>query len=61
MTPKALFSELLYDSHSERWNEFELPKLSFRELQALCKLLGCPSYGAKEALVVASSRSVRCA
>ena len=22
MTNKALFSELLYDSHSERWNEF---------------------------------------
>jgi hypothetical protein len=45
MTPKALFSELLYDSHSERWNEFELPKLSLGELQTLCKLLGCPSYG----------------
>jgi hypothetical protein len=28
MTPKALFSELLCDSHSERWNEFELPKFS---------------------------------
>jgi hypothetical protein len=35
-----------------RWNEFELPKLSLGELQALCKLLGCPSYGAKETLVV---------
>ena len=52
MTPKALFSELLYDSHSERWNEFELPKLSLGELQALCKLLGCPSYGTKEILVL---------
>ena len=31
MTPKALFSELLHDSHSERWNEFELPKLFLRE------------------------------
>ena len=40
MTTKALFSELLSDSHSERWNEFELPKLSLGELQALCKLLG---------------------
>jgi hypothetical protein len=28
MTTKALFSELLYDSHSERWHEFALPKLS---------------------------------
>ena len=41
MTTKALFSELLYDSHSARWTEFELPKLSLGELQALCKLLGC--------------------
>jgi hypothetical protein len=52
MTPKALFSELLHDSHSQRWSEFELPKLSLGELQALCKLLGCPSYGTKETLVV---------
>src|ERR1700751_49953 len=28
MMLKALFSELLCDSHSERWNEFELPKFS---------------------------------
>ena len=52
MTTKALFSELLQDSHSERWNEFQLPRLSLGELQALCKLLGCPSYGTKEILVV---------
>ena len=32
---KALFSELVYDFQSERWNEFELPKLSLRELQTL--------------------------
>ena len=51
-TIKALFSELVYDFQSERWNEFELPKLSLRELQALAKLLGCPSYGTKETLVV---------
>jgi len=31
-TTKALFFELMYDFHSERWNEFELPKLSLREL-----------------------------
>src|SRR5580704_13137827 len=49
---KALFSELVYDFQSERWNEFELPKLSLRELQALAKLLGCPSYGTKETLIV---------
>jgi len=30
----------------------KLPKLSLRELQALAKLLGCPSYGTKETLVV---------
>ena len=50
-TTKALFSELVYNFRSERWNEFELPKLSLRELQALAKLLGCPSYGTKEMLV----------
>ena len=51
-TTKALFSELIYDFLSERWNEFELPKLSLQELQTLTKLLGCPSYGTKETLVV---------
>jgi hypothetical protein len=52
MITEALFSELLYDSQSERWTEFELPKLSLGELQALCKLLGCPCYGTKETLGV---------
>jgi hypothetical protein len=47
-TTKALFSELIYDFQSERWNEFELPKLSLRELLALAKLLGRPSHGSKE-------------
>lgn len=28
----ALFSELVYDFQSERWNVFELPKLSLRQL-----------------------------
>jgi hypothetical protein len=51
-TTKALFSELVYDFQSERWSEFELPKLSLRELQILAKLLGCPSYGTKETLIV---------
>jgi hypothetical protein len=51
-TAKALFSELVYDFQSERWNEVELSKLSLRELQVLAKLLGCPSYGTKETLVV---------
>jgi hypothetical protein len=51
-TTKALFSELVYDFRSERWNEVELTKLSLRELQNLAKLLGCPSYGIKETLVV---------
>ena len=51
-TTKALFSELVYDFQSERWNEFELPKLSFRELLALAKLLGCPSCGSKETVIV---------
>ena len=47
---KALFFELMYDFQSERWNEFELPKLSLRELLALAKLLGCPSCASKEAV-----------
>jgi hypothetical protein len=51
-TTKALFSELMYDFQSERWNEFELPKLSLRELLALAKLLGCPSCGSKETVIV---------
>jgi hypothetical protein len=29
-TTKGLFSELVYDFQSVRWNEFELPKLSLR-------------------------------
>ena len=51
-TTKTLFFELMYDFQSERWNEFELPKLSFRELLALAKLLGCPSCGSKETVIV---------
>jgi hypothetical protein len=51
-TTKALFSELVYDFQSERWNEFELPKLSLRALLALAKLLGCPSHGSKETVIV---------
>jgi hypothetical protein len=50
-TTKALFFELMYDFQSERWNEFELP-ISLRELLALAKLLGCPSCGNKEAVIV---------
>ena len=51
-TTKPLFFELMYDFQSERWNEFELPKLSLRELLALAKLLVCPSCGSKEAVIV---------
>jgi hypothetical protein len=58
---KGLLSELVYDFQSVRWNEFELPKLSLRELQTLAKLLGCPSYGTKETLIVRSSHNVNCA
>jgi hypothetical protein len=51
-TTKALFFELMYDFQSERWNEFELPKLSLRELVALAKLLGCAFCGSKETVIV---------
>ena len=47
-----MFRELIYDFQSEHWNEFELTKLSLRELQTLAKLLACASYGAKETLIV---------
>jgi hypothetical protein len=60
-TTKALFFELMYDFQSERWNEFELPRLSSRELFALAKLLGCPVYGSKKRSLFASSRNVNCA
>jgi hypothetical protein len=49
---KALFFELMYDFQSGRWNEFELVKLSLREVLALAKLLGCPSWGSKEMVIV---------
>ena len=61
-TTKALFSELMYDFQSERWNEFELSKLSLRELLALAKLLGYPSCGSKETVIVrllAATRTAR--
>jgi hypothetical protein len=29
---KVLFFELMYDFPSHRWNEFELPKLSLRDI-----------------------------
>jgi hypothetical protein len=51
-TTKALFFELMCDFQSERWNEFELPKLSLRELLALAKLLGCPSHGSKKTVII---------
>ena len=51
-TTKALFFEFMHGFQSERWNDFELPKLSLRELLALAKLLGCPSCGSKETVIV---------
>jgi hypothetical protein len=39
---KHLFTELVYDFNSDHWNEYDLPKLSQRELEALARLLGCP-------------------
>ena len=51
-TTTAMFFELMYDFQSERWNEFELPKLSLRELLALAKLLGSTSCGSKETVIV---------
>src|SRR5258707_11569140 len=42
----------MYDFQSKRWSEFELPKLSLRELLASAKLLGFPSCGSKETDIV---------
>jgi hypothetical protein len=42
----------MVSEESERWSEFELPKLSLEELLALAKLLGCPSRGSKETVIV---------
>jgi hypothetical protein len=39
-TTKALFFELMYDFQSQRWNEFELPKLALRELLSFSRVLG---------------------
>jgi hypothetical protein len=60
-TTKSLFFELMSDSQSERWNEFELPKLSSRELLALAQLLGCHACGSKKRSLFASSHDVNCA
>ena len=51
-TRHSLLSELIHDFDSPRWNEYELPKLSLRELQVLAKLLGCPFSGNKDSLVI---------
>jgi hypothetical protein len=48
----ALFTQLVYDFNATRWNEYDLPKLSLRELEALARLLGCPHSGTKKRLVV---------
>jgi hypothetical protein len=60
-TSKALFFELMYNFQSERWNEFELPKLSLRELLALAKLLGCLPAVAKKRSLFVSLRIANCA
>ena len=54
VNPRSLVKNAIHSrsAQSERWNEFELPKLSLRELLALAKLLGCPSHGSKETVIV---------
>ena len=58
---KALFFELMYDFQSERWNEFELPKLSLRELLAWPSSLAALLAVANKRLLFASSHNVNCA
>jgi hypothetical protein len=47
-----VFQELVRDVDSQRWNEYELVKLSSVELHALTKLLSCPSSGVKPSVIV---------
>jgi hypothetical protein len=57
---KALFFELMYDFQSERWNEFELPKLSLRELLALASFSAVlPAVAKKRSSFVSSHRELR--
>jgi hypothetical protein len=60
-TTKALFFELMYDFQSERWSEFELPKLSLRELLALPSSLAALLAVAKKRSLSVSSHNVNCA
>jgi hypothetical protein len=59
-TTKALFFELVYDFQSERWNEFELPKLSLRELLALAKLLSVTTMTLVPSGTTCRRQSTRC-
>ena len=47
-----LFRELVHDFTSEHWNEDALAKLSGAELEALARLLACPSSGVKASVIV---------
>lgn len=49
---RRLYDELVMDANSERWNEFDLPKLSLLQMQTTARLLGCPFTGTKSSLVV---------
>jgi hypothetical protein len=60
-TTKALFFELMYDFQSERWNEFELPKLSLRELLALASFSAVLPAVAKKRSSFVSSHIANCA
>ena len=50
----ALFTQLVYDFNATGWNDYDLPKLSLRELEALARLLGCPHSGRNSPRVTAS-------
>lgn len=47
-----LFNELVYNFDHEGWNEYDLPKLKFAEIQFLCRMLGAPKSGVKENVIV---------
>jgi hypothetical protein len=47
----SLFSKVVNDIDAEEWNEYDLPKLTLREIQCLCMLLCSPKSGTKEKVV----------
>jgi len=57
---QRLFSKLVFNSDSEFWNEFDLPKLRILELHTLAQLIGAPYSGRKDTVRTLKSWSAKC-